>query len=444
MPNRTYESFVFESYEFDQPGRELQMRYSLDGQRQFTETIRFGFDFVPGFDQPALDRALFGLFVISGVSYFKAYLPRKISFTSGGLTAGQQQFFSKAYLYGLGEFFYVNKLDPNGAVNFPIDDTAAADPQEITGLSGSLVPLGGGKDSLVTTEIMKTAPGDFVTWTVNQSTLLEPSIKVIGAPHLPAERTISPELFRANQEGAYNGHVPITAVLAFLSVATAILAGKEFVVLSNESSAKEGNERYRGLDINHQYSKTLEFERDFQEYVKSNITPSISVFSLLRPLSELRIAELFAGHFSTYRDVFSSCNRNFKLLGDRTKLAWCGECPKCAFVFALFAPFVSKAELTSLFGGKNLFTDPLLETTFREMLGLEGHKPFECVGEIAEVRQAFVMAQQTGRYPELTRFEFSEPGYEYAAVGEHAMPEHFFNVLQAYLAAHPTRSGGAA
>jgi hypothetical protein len=80
--------------------------------------------------------------------------------------------------------------------------------------------------------------------------------------------------------------------------------------------------------------------------------------------------------------VFSSCNRNFRLSGHDGTL-WCGECPKCHFVFLMFAPVMDKARLLGIFG-QNLLDEPRHEASFRELCGLAGQKPWECVGEILE------------------------------------------------------------
>ncbi len=296
-----------------------------------------------------------------------------------------------------------------------------------------IVPIGGGKDSLTTAGILASSNQQFTSWTINHAEQLKPQIDQIGKSHLQVERTLDSKLKDLNAKGAYNGHVPISAYLAFASVVSAILTGNRHIALSNESSAGEGNLDYQEISVNHQYSKTLEFERDFQEYVRLNISPDIHYFSFLRPLSELRIAELFTTNWlEQYQGTFSSCNRNFSL-SHKEGLTWCGECPKCAFVYLIFAPFAPKVDLMELFNGENLFEKPDLDHTYRELLGIEGHKPFECVGEIQECREAMVMARGTGNYPELERFEFPDPEYDYKHLSVHAMPEEYYQILQSFL-----------
>jgi hypothetical protein len=52
-------------------------------------------------------------------------------------------------------------------------------------------------------------------------------------------------------------------------------------------------------------------------------------------------------------------------------------------VFLALAPFVAKAQLMTIFGA-NLLDDPCQVEGFAELCGFARHKPFECVGEVAE------------------------------------------------------------
>jgi hypothetical protein len=166
-----------------------------------------------------------------------------------------------------------------------------------------------------------------------------------------------------------------------IAALTALLFGHNRIILSNERSASEGNVQFDGREANHQHSKSLGFEQLIAEILSSATGGALSYFSLLRPFSEARIAALFARE-TRFDRVFSSCNRNFRLAGHEGPL-WCGECPKCHFVFLIFAPAMAKDRLIGIFG-KNLLADPKTESSFRELTGLAGQKPWECVGEIEE------------------------------------------------------------
>jgi len=280
-----------------------------------------------------------------------------------------------------------------------------------------LVPIGGGKDSIVTAELLKKAGYDVTLFRIGRHPLIEQTAKTAGLPLIIVERHLAPELFKLNAEGALNGHVPITAYLSFLSIVIAELYGFHAIVMSNERSANEGNVDYLGEQINHQWSKSLECERLLREYAKS-IGTNVEYFSLLRPLSELSIVKMFSA-LPQYFSCVTSCNTNWKIASSRLPSSrvpefppspvqgnrgigksgernrWCGNCPKCAFAFAMFAAFLPKQTLQAIFG-KNFFDEESLQPFFRQLLGLEGFKPFECVGTPEETKAAFLLAEARG------------------------------------------------
>jgi 7-cyano-7-deazaguanine synthase in queuosine biosynthesis len=194
-------------------------------------------------------------------------------------------------------------------------------------------------------------------------------------------------------KGAPNGHVPITATYLFSAAFAAKAHGIADVVLSLERSAEEGNVEYLGLMINHQYSKSLEFERLAAAYVKEYIDPGMRVFSLLRPLYELQIVREFARH-PQYFSKFVSCNRGLKTC------SWCGECAKCAFMFAALSAFLPSATVEGIFK-KNLFEDEALLPLYTELIGRGAQKPFDCVGTYDENLLALYLSskqyEQEGR-----------------------------------------------
>jgi hypothetical protein len=424
----TYQQFIFDSYSFDPETGMLDLRYSLDDSLHFTETYRFGFAFA-AYDPAVLDRALQTLFFMAGVSYFKTYVPSEIVVRGGQLDEADAAFFSKTYQQGLGEFWYVNQLEPRTPVTFPStgDESKPVSSQG----TGQLVAIGGGKDSLASIELLSSQGHDAITtWSLGHQAQLTPLVERVGLPHVWVERSWDKQLLELNRHGAYNGHVPISAIFACVGTVVAILSGRRDVVMSNEQSANEPTLQYRGTAINHQYSKSQEFERDYQQYLQRNFGDSPRYYSFLRPLTEVRIAEIFAKiAFGKYYDVFSSCNRAFVHTSDR--MSWCGECPKCAFVFLALTPFIPRPELQDVWGGKNLLLDPSLETTYRQLLGIEGDKPLECVGEVKESRAAMRLAQRI--YPQLLeKYRFELPaGYDYAKPSSHEMPQDIAEVFTA-------------
>ncbi|MEM9988444.1 MAG: hypothetical protein AAF723_02910, partial [Pseudomonadota bacterium] len=142
---------------------------------------------------------------------------------------------------------------------------------------------------------------------------------------------------------------------------------------------------------NHQYSKSSAFEALMRAAIAEADPAAPTLYSVLRPFSELWIGRAFA-KLKTPFSRFTSCNRNFRLAGDATK-RWCGECAKCAFTSLILAPFITEGEAMQIFG-KNFLNRPALQPLYQELCGLTDHKPWDCVGTITECRLALWRASQ--------------------------------------------------
>jgi hypothetical protein len=428
-----YQQFIFEDYTFDTTTQVLSLQYSFDGTVPFTETFHFDFPFA-AHDPIALDRAFQVLFFMAGVSYYKAYVAPEIVVKKGQLDGPMVTFFAKTYQRGLGEFFYVNQLDPRTLIHFPITSEQDIPPTSTQTGTGILIGLGGGKDSLVSVELLRRSNANIATWNLNHRPQLTPLVERIGLPHYFVEREWDPSLIKHNAKGALNGHVPISAILAACGTIVAILSGRQDVTVSNELSANEPTLHVDGVAINHQYSKSAEFEEDFQQLLAHVFTDGPRYYSFLRPLSELHIADLFCrtNSLTHYEGVFSSCNRAYVHTSDH--IFWDGTCPKCAFFFLAMAPFARLEQLTSIFSGKNLLHTSELEPTYRQLLGIAGDKPLECVGEIKESRTAMRLVQ--GKDSDLAaKYHFDIPDdYDYRALGDHHMPAEIFMLFRSGLA----------
>jgi hypothetical protein len=457
----TYDTFIFDSYSFKPAEGRIEMHYALDDEVRFTETLTIPVS-EPQAPSPLLQSALFALHIIGGISYYKTCLPKKIEIRSGSLTPEQAAFWNDVYENGLGEFFYKNNIDFRGLINFPskaISDKrrAESNDEEANRLPLSvhrhpkkriLVPIGGGKDSVVTAELLRKAGFNITLFRMGQHPLIDSLAHQMDLPLLSIKRSLSPKLFELNEQGALNGHVPVTAYLSTVTILLSLIYNFDAVAMSSERSANEGNIDFHGKEINHQWSKSLDFERAFQNYVKENITPDISYFSALRPLSELHIAKLFCS-YPQYFPFTTSCNKNWKILSQSLTSKegkhmqshlWCQSCPKCAFVYLLYAAFLDKSQLLEIFKA-DLFSDESLLPLYRELLGLEGNKPFECVGTPEESAAAFLLAHERGDMEDtaaMKMFLKDGPALKDAKkflkqammpAKDHAIPEEFVSIL---------------
>lgn len=362
--------------------------YAFDDGPELVERIVFPHAPLPAPERAsAFEAALDLLHLVAGISYYKAGVPTEIRVESTPLDASTAAFLDALYLHGLGEFAYHNRLDLRGRIRFPFAEATKAPAQALGLPQRTLVPIGGGKDSLVSVEILKASGADATAVWVGHSPLIEACAARTGLPMLNIGRELSPILFEYNKAGAYNGHIPVTAINSAILVVAAILHGHGAIAFSNERSASSATLEYDGQQINHQWSKGWAFERALGELLASHVATDLHYYSLLRPLSELAVAQRFA-RAPRYDDVFSSCNRNFRILGPKPADRWCGQCPKCHFVFLALAPFMPKPRLLSIFG-RNLLDDESLAAGFDALLEYRDHKPFECVGEGVESRAAF-------------------------------------------------------
>jgi hypothetical protein len=407
-------AFRFVRCEFDANSGIARLVYAFDDGPELVETVT-----IPGAPfalddarTAAVERALRLLHLVAGVSYYKAAVPPEIRIDDYAIDADTAAMLQSLYRNGLGEFAYRNGIDLGDRIRFPVGAEAHPSPAggrrcpEGADEGHAFVAIGGGKDSLVSIEALRSAGVEQTVCWIGGSQLIAACAARTGLPTLNIGRQLAPQLFDFNRQGAWNGHIPVTAVNSAILVLAAVLHGVDQVVFSNERSASYGSMIEGTGEVNHQWSKGWEFERSFGDYVHRNVAADLHYYSLLRPLSELAVARQFAKS-DRYDAHFSSCNRNFHILGERPANRWCGVCPKCHFVFLALAPFMSKPRLVAILG-RNLLDDPAQAPGYDALLEFQDHKPFECVGEGRESRAAMAALVQRPEWREdalVRRFE---------------------------------------
>jgi len=381
--------FEFAGRELDPATGRVELHYRLSGRSgviEFCERFEFGpveFSAPPA----SVDAALDLLHWLAGVSYWKVACSGDVAFAARSPTPRQAEVLETTYRGGLAELAWRNGLRGRYWPDFGVGGAGPVPPAGAAALPERvLVPMGGGKDSLVALERVRRAGIEPVTVQVGSAGLIGRVAGRAGTRHRVIGRRLDPALADLNAAGAINGHVPITAINAAALVVAAVLWGFGAVVFGNERSADSPTLiTADGAPVNHQFAKSLEFESMFAEWVHDRVAADLDVFSILRRDSELAVCREFAG-LTRYHDVFSSCNRNFHLDGARTG-RWCGACPKCRFVFLGLAPFIEPGALRGVFG-RDLLDEPAQLPGFSELLALDGPRPFECVGEAGEARAA--------------------------------------------------------
>lgn len=387
---KKYPRFIYQAYKIEEDKQNIYLKYDfeIEDLARFQPVLTIlKKDFVWKSLQSKLAQNMaFHIGMIEAISYFKATCSPYFYVKCGQLTEAQIQWFQKLIYLGLGEFRYKNKIstEQNDFVQI-IAEGECIEPEKLQeNLTDCIIPIGGGKDSNVTLELLKQTSHKRFGFRINLEDVSKKCAQIAGLQEdeiIEVKRKMESNLLELNQNGYLNGHTPFSALVAFISYFAATMLGKKYIVLSNEDSANEAN--IKGENINHQYSKTIEFENDFRDYVKKYICSNgPEYFSFLRPINEIQIAKLFA-ELEEYHPIFKSCN-----IGSKSKpWKWCCNCAKCLFPYIMLSPFLKREKLIGMFG-EDLFQKEALLQTFIELCGDGQNKPFECVGTYEEVKFA--------------------------------------------------------
>ncbi len=384
-----YPNFIYNDYKITDLNDKLVIEYNfeIENLAKFNpriEILKKEFNF-KNINSKMVKNIVFNIGMIESISYFKATCSPHFCIKCGKLDSFQENWFKKLFYLGLGEFRYINNIEvkKEGLVEFISMGEKIEVEENQSASSGIIIPVGGGKDSNVTLDLLKDYKKDSLVFLIGSKNVSLDCAKEAGYTDnqiIEIKRIIDKNLLDLNKKGFLNGHTPFSAIVAFISYLVSYLLDKKYIALSNEDSANESN--VEGDNINHQYSKTIEFENDFREYANKYLKAKVEYFSMLRPISELQIAMLFS-KIEKYHKIFKSCN-----VGSKSEpWVWCCDCPKCLFVFIILSPFLYKQRIIDIFG-EDLFEKENLLKTFIELCGYSENKPFECVGTYDEIRFA--------------------------------------------------------
>src|SRR5260221_7170752 len=390
---RQYPVFEYSGFSAAQSAGDLAIRFQFrippDIEFAPTLTLRDTPDLTAALAEPSFSTLLFNLGLVEMLSYWKATCSPRIDVRAGALDADQIAWWTDLLLNGMGEFFYVNDLLPPPRDFVSIVDATngatSAGPWTTALPPRALIPVGGGRDSALAGTLIQRAglPARVMLLNPRPSAVAVGERLGMGAPVI-VDRHLDPRLLQLNAAGFLNGHTPFSAYLAFLNALCSVVHGYSDIVVANERSADEGNVVVEGVTVNHQYSKSLRFERPFDEYLQRYLVRGARYFSLVRPLYELQIARAFAGIPGMF-PLFQSCNRTI------TSGLWCGQCPKCVSVFLTSYPFIDDDRLIGIFG-HDLFGDVAIVPVVRALLAHDLVKPFECVCTKSETLAALYLS----------------------------------------------------
>lgn len=440
-----YPEFSYNWYKIEENENEYKISYEFEivGLSKFNPTWiipKMSDSVSKDQNKDLLETMFFNLGMVELVSYWKITCAPHVTVKNICLNQKQIDWWKKLYFYGLGEFFYKNNIRTNIDEFMNITTGNRKLSKIITNekFAGALVPIGGGKDSIVTLDVIKEDFADNMCYVINPRGATEETAEAAGYgedKRCYVKRTLDKNMLELNKQGYLNGHTPFSSIVAFSALIVAYLNKKKYIVLSNEASANEST--IYEEEVNHQYSKSYEFEQDFNEYVKENILDGIEYFSLLRPISEYQIAKHFA-KLPNFYSIFKSCNAGSK------ENKWCANCPKCLFVYIILAPFMNKQDMIKIFG-EDLLEKESLKETMEMLAGIQKNKPFECVGSRDEVNTAicetikkceanneelpllYKYYKTTNKYQE---YKDEENEYNTFYNSENNVPEHYKQMLK--------------
>jgi hypothetical protein len=400
LPERSPEPFVVEGWRWSPEPGDLECRYRL-GEWSFTE--RFTIPPAPGAAPDPMasagpDAGLAAVFdllaVTAGVSYYKLVASTTIVLDGIAVDTGTAPTWSAyvgdLYDHGLREFGVTNDLPVPFRPEVIVGDhlRAPADRPARPAGAGLVVPVGGGRDSLLVAHAL--APQRPTLLSVGTKAIVRTQAETFGLPLVELGRRLDPLLFDLNAAGHRNGHVPVTAIVSLAALAYATRAGAARVVLSNEASASRPTRVVRGVEVNHQWSKSIGFEQLLRRSLGALGVP-VAYGSVLRPYGELPISRAVAGALDGL-PPFVSCNRAFTR-DAAPGSSWCGACAKCYFVFLGLAAFVpQRSSLVERFGRDLLATAEDVARLATLLLGPD--RAFDCIGTEAEVAVAVHLAHR--------------------------------------------------
>ena len=376
-------NFTFETYSLDKSRTTAIFNYSIDYQdgskTNLSEKLIFPVS-IP--DSLPAKRLFQALHIGLGISYYKVFLPPTFTIQYQ-LSQLEADFWNSVYRNGLSEFLYVNKLPVSKMATFEGSNSLRNQVPVIGTKTIAILGIGGGKDSILAGELLKSLAipvTGYVLATGDNHGQAQQVAKIMGVDLIGVQRILDLQILELNkQPEAYNGHIPISLIFALVGLLLCVATKARYIVVANEAPASLPNTEWQGKAVNHQWSKSFEFEQSMQDFVHNTIASDLDYFSAIRSLSSIAVMKLF-GQFPSYLNVFTSCNRVFRIdQSRRPNNRWCGECPKDLSTFILLAPWISQEVLENIFN-KNLFDDRNLEKLFLELTGVEGHRPLDCVG----------------------------------------------------------------
>ena len=258
----------------------------------------------------------------------------------------------------------------------PLKNAVLADNRVVLGFSG-------GKDSIVSLFALLKAGYEVLPVLLNEGDRTWqdlrrwiPKLRRLGlrpmAPYLtPGKRK---ELRRRYGDRYFSSYQLgwLTSILGLCAVNT----GSKIICMGVESSADYGFMSVAGRTINHQHQKTTGHLKLIERFLQQDLHASLRIASPIAGITDAEVVKVLLTRVpETFRE-FSSCGAS------TWRSKHCGECVKCAFVFALLSVSDSGRQLARRTFRRNLLEDTRL---YGPWLDQRYRMPPGCVGPRSEV-----------------------------------------------------------
>ena len=409
--------------------------YSLETDEktfELEETLEFP---TPAPETIEAENLLRALHIALSISYYKSFVPPVIQH-SYNMTDVEAQFWNTVYKHGLGEFLYINSLSSSKIATFSAQSgLLSSQKSTIEWLDKACLGIGGGKDSIVAGELLKVSNVPLCGFVLATGEILGQTQAVANAMGInlfAVKRILDRQILEINKiEGAYNGHIPISLIFGLVGAMIATINQGRFVIVANEASASIPQTTWEDQNINHQWSKSIEFERLFQDYLHAYVSKELRYFSAVRPLTSVAIAKLFS-QYRQYFEIFTSDNSLFKINPEaREHPRWSTNSTKSLSSFILLAPWINDENLLKIFGQNYLYRSDLTPM-LSALLGENQQTVLDCVGTSEELKSSLAELFAQDRFTDSALFTYTidkkllvgAPDIQsYLVLQEHSIPK---------------------
>ena len=183
---KKYPKFLYNSYNIFEEDNKICIEYDFEIEnltkfKPRIEILKKEFVF-KDIKSDIVKNMVFNLGLVEAISYFKATCSPLFLIKCGKLDDFQENWFKKLFYLGLGEFRFINNIDisENEFVKFISEGEDIGFSRSTDILDGILIPIGGGKDSNVTLELLKKYKNKSLVFRIGANEVSTNCAKVAG------------------------------------------------------------------------------------------------------------------------------------------------------------------------------------------------------------------------------------------------------------------------